>query len=133
MNNISQKILIIEDEEIISNLLSKKLSQLGYEVKIAFNGQEGLEMLYKEKPDLVLLDIIMPKKDGFETIAEMKSDETLKDIPIIIISNSGQPVELNKAREMGVNDWLIKTDFDPQEVIQKVNKALAKTSSQGVV
>ncbi len=125
MNDVSKKILIIEDEEIISNLLAKKLSQVGYEVKIAFNGKEGLEMLYKEKPDLVLIDIVMPQKDGFETIAEMKNDEAFKDIPVIIISNSGQPVELDKAREMGVQDWLIKTDFDPQEVIQKVNKALA--------
>ncbi len=121
---IPKKILIIEDEEIISNLLAKKLSQVGYEVRIAFNGKEGLEMLYKEKPDLVLIDIVMPQKDGFETIAEMKSDQTLKDIPIIIVSNSGQPVELDKAREMGVQDWLIKTDFDPQEVLVKVKKQI---------
>lgn len=131
MNDISKKILIIEDEEIISSLLAKKLTQVGYEVRTAFNGKEGLEMLCREKPDLVLVDIVMPQKDGFETIAEMKSDQTLKDIPIIIISNSGQPVELDKAREMGVDDWLIKTNFDPQEVIQKVNKVLAKASPQG--
>ncbi len=121
---IPKKILIIEDEEIISNLLDKKLYQVGYEVRIDFNGKEGLEMLYKEKPDLVLIDIVMPQKDGFETIAEMKSDQTLKDIPIIIVSNSGQPVELDKAREMGVQDWLIKTDFDPQEVLVKVKKQI---------
>ncbi|MDD4990345.1 MAG: response regulator [Candidatus Pacebacteria bacterium] len=124
MADAPKKILIIEDEEIISDLLAKKLSQIGYEVKVAFNGQEGLEMLYKEKPDLVLIDIVMPKKDGFETIAEMKGDETLKGIPVIIISNSGQPVELDKAREMGVQDWLIKTDFDPQEVLVKVKKQI---------
>ena len=131
MIDVSKKILIIEDEEIISNLLARKLSQVGYEVRVAFNGKEGMEMLCQEKPDLILIDIVMPQKDGFETIAEIKSDQTLKDIPIIIVSNSGQPVELDKARELGVNDWLIKTDFDPQEVIQKVNKALAKTSPQG--
>ena len=124
MTDVAKKILIIEDEEIISNLLAKKLSQVGYEVKTAFNGQEGLEILEQEKPDLVLIDIVMPKKDGFETISEVKGDPTLKDIPIIIISNSGQPVELDKAKEMGVNDWLIKTDFDPQEVIQKVKKQI---------
>jgi len=124
MTDVAKKILIIEDEEIISNLLAKKLSQVGYEVKTAFNGQEGLEILEQEKPDLVLIDIVMPKKDGFETISEVKGDPTLKDIPIIIISNSGQPVELDKAKEMGVNDWFIKTDFDPQEVIQKVKKQI---------
>lgn len=118
------KILIIEDEEILLDLLNKKLTQEGYQVDIAKDGQEGLAKLKAEKPDLVLLDIVMPKMGGFELIEEINKDKKLKGLPIIIISNSGQPVELDRARELGVSDWLIKTDFSPQDVIDKVKKQL---------
>jgi CheY-like chemotaxis protein len=76
------------------------------------------------KPDLILLDIIMPKKDGYEVMEEMKKDENLKNIPVMVISNSGQPVELDKAKELGAKDWIIKTDFDPDEVVEKVKRLI---------
>lgn len=118
------KILILEDEEIILDLLSKKLLQEGYEVKTSRNGKEGMLMMEKEIPDLVLTDVIMPEKNGFDVISEMKQSEALKNVPIIIISNSGQPVEIDKAKAFGVSDWVIKTEFDPNEIIQKVDKIL---------
>jgi len=121
---MAKKILIIEDEEIIHSLLQKKLAEEGYEVSIATNGVEGLEKMKKAKPDLVLLDIIMPEKGGFEVMEEMQRDESLRGIPVIVISNSGQPVELDRAKELGARDWLIKTEFDPQEVIEKVKKQI---------
>jgi len=121
---MAKKILIIEDEEIIYSLLQRKLSQEGYEVSVAKDGQEGLERIRAEKPDLILLDIVMPKKGGFEVMEEIQKDENLKGIPIIIISNSGQPVELDRAKKLGARDWLIKTEFDPQEVIEKVRKQI---------
>lgn len=121
-----KKILLVEDEEIIINLLQKKLGKEGYEVPVARDGKEGLLAMRKEKPDLVLLDIIMPKLGGFEVMEEMNKDPELKKIPVIIISNSGQPVELDRARELGVKDWLIKTEFDPQEVLDKVVKQIGK-------
>lgn len=122
---MSQKVLIIEDEELISELLQKKLSNQDYEVEVAEDGKEGLETLReKENPDVVLLDIIMPKKGGFDVLEEMKDDEKLQDIPVIIVSNSGQPVELEKAKKLGAEDWIIKTEFDPQEVIEKVEKII---------
>ncbi len=119
-----KKILIIEDEEVLLGLLQERLVQEGYQVDIAKDGQEGLEKIRKFKPDLILLDIIMPKMGGFEVMEEVNKDEELKIIPIIIVSNSGQPVELERAKKLGVKDWLIKTDFDPQEVIDKVKKQL---------
>jgi two-component system alkaline phosphatase synthesis response regulator PhoP len=119
-----KKILIIEDEEVLLGLLQKKLTQEGYQVDVAKDGQAGLARIKEDKPDLILLDIVMPKIGGFEVIEELHKDEELKNIPIIIISNSGQPVELDRAKELGVRDWLIKTDFDPQEVISKVKKQL---------
>jgi len=117
-----KKLIIIEDEETLLNLLDKKLNQEGYSVDIARNGEEGLEKIRNNRPDLILLDIIMPKMGGFEVMEILKKDKELNTIPIIIISNSGQPVELDRAKELGVVDWLIKTDFDPQEVVDKVKK-----------
>ncbi len=123
---MAKKILLIEDEKIMINLLEKKLSQEGYEVTVSVNGEEGLKKMKEDKPDIILLDIIMPKMGGFEVMEEMNKDEQLKKIPVIIISNSGQPVELGKAKELGASDWLIKTEFDPQEVIEKVVKQIGK-------
>lgn len=119
-----KKILIIEDEEIMLDLLKIKLTQSGYEISIARDGEEGLKLIKETKPDLILLDIIMPKMGGFQVMAEMQKDKKFKKIPIIIISNSGQPVEIDKAKKLGVKDWLIKTEFDPQEVIKKVKKQI---------
>jgi CheY-like chemotaxis protein len=119
------KILIIEDEDIMRDLLQKKLSQEGYEISVARNGEEGLKMMKEVVPDLVLLDIVMPKMGGFEVMTEMQKDDALKNIPVIVVSNSGQPVEIDKAQELGAKDWLIKTQFDPQEVIEKVKKQLS--------
>lgn len=121
---MAKKILIIEDEEIIYNLLQKKLTEGGNQILIAKDGVEGMEKMKEAKPDLILLDIIMPRKGGFEVMEEMRRDENLKDIPIIVISNSGQPVELDRAKELGAKDWLIKTEFDPQEVLEKVKKQI---------
>lgn len=117
-----KKIIIIEDEEVLLNLLERRLTQEGYDVDIAKNGQEGLVKIKKNQPDLILLDIVMPIMGGFEVMEALNKDKKLKDIPIIIVSNSGQPVELERAKKLGVKDWLIKTDFDPQEVIDKVKK-----------
>jgi len=123
-NNMAKKILLVEDEEIMIDLLEKKLNQEGYEVSVARNGIEGLERMRKLKPDLILLDIMMPKKGGFEVMEDMAKEEELKNIPVIIVSNSGQPVELDKAIKLGAKDWLIKTDFDPEEVVDKVKKQI---------
>jgi DNA-binding response OmpR family regulator len=112
--------LIIEDEEVLLRLLQKKLIQEGYEVKIAEDGEKGLAEMREFKPDLILLDIIMSKVGGFEVMEEMNKDPELKNISIIIISNSGQPIELSRAKELGARDWLIKAEFDPEEVVQKV-------------
>lgn len=119
-----KKILIIEDEELLLNLLQRKLFQEGYDVSIAKDGEEGLKKIKEIKPDLILLDIIMPKMGGFEVIGEKNKDPELKKIPIIIISNSGEPVELNRVLELGIKDWLIKTEFDLQEIIEKVKKQI---------
>lgn len=119
-----KKILMIEDEKIIVDLLKRKLEQAGYQVSAGKDGIEGLEKMRKDKPDIILLDIVMPRMGGLEVMEEMEKDNDLKDIPVVIISNSGQPVELDRAKKLGAKDWLVKTEFDPQEVIKKVKKQI---------
>ncbi|HOX30341.1 MAG TPA: response regulator [Candidatus Paceibacterota bacterium] len=123
---MAKKILLVEDEDLIIKLLQKKLVSEGYDVTIASDGEEGMKALRQNKPELVLLDIVMPKKGGFEVLEEINQDADLRNIPVIIISNSGQPMELDRAQRLGVKDWLIKTEFDPKEVLEKVIKQIGK-------
>jgi CheY-like chemotaxis protein len=121
-----KKILLIEDEQLIIELLTKKLTEEGYDVSVAKDGEEGMSAMQEEKPDLILLDVVMPKMGGLEVMEEMQKDPDLKRIPVIVVSNSGQPVELDRAKQLGAKDWLIKTEFDPQEVIDKVINQIGK-------
>ena len=90
------------------------------------NGEDGLRKIREIKPDLVLLDIVMPKMNGYEVLEEVVKDKMLKNIPIIIISNSGQPVEITRILELGAKDYIVKAQFSPNEVLEKVCKYLAK-------
>lgn len=117
-------ILIIEDEEVLASFLKRKLLRRGYRSIVAADGKEGLEKIKEIRPDLILLDVVMPKMDGFEVMEAKDRIEEIKDIPIIIISNSGQPVEISRAQKLGAKDWIIKTNFDPEEVVGKVEKIL---------
>ncbi|MEA3398515.1 MAG: response regulator [Patescibacteria group bacterium] len=116
------KILIIEDEESLIELLKAKLAKEGYEVKTALDGQAGYKEIIKSRPDLILLDIVMPKMDGYEVLEKLNEDKI--KIPVIIISNSGQPVEIEKTKKLGAVDHLIKTEFTPLEVINKVRSCI---------
>lgn len=128
---MAKKILIIEDEEVLLDILREKLEHEGYEVAIARDGEEGLGKLRSESaPDLVLLDIVMPKLDGFTVLRTIKAEDKLKNVPVIIISNSGQEVEIERAREIGITDYLVKADFSPDEVMDKVRDALGVEKQQ---
>lgn len=107
-------------------LLQKKLSQEGYEVLVGRDGEEGLRLMREHWPNLVLLDIVLPRMSGFDVLDEINKNLALKKIPVIIISNSGQPVELKKALRLGVKDWLIKTEFEPQALLEKVIKQIGR-------
>jgi DNA-binding response OmpR family regulator len=124
MSEDQKKVLIIEDEEIIRGILKKKIEGEGYQVEVAEDGKEGVEKIKEVIPDIIILDIVMPRMDGFAVLEEMKKDENIANIPVIIVSNSGQPVEIDKVKEYGVKDWIVKTEFDPQEVINKIKAQL---------
>ncbi len=124
MTDQIKKILIVEDEEIISDLLYKKLSEENYNVFLAKNGKEGLERIKILKPDLILLDIVMPEVDGFEVLEKMSQNIEMKNIPVIVISNLGQPEELARAKKLGAKDWLIKPRLNLKEIIDKIKNQI---------
>lgn len=115
------KVLIVEDDKIMLSALSDKLVREGYEVTTAEDGEKALEQI-KKRPDAVLLDILLPKKSGLEVLEELRGSQELPAMPIIIISNSGQPVEMEKALRLGVKDFLVKADFTPQDVLDKLSR-----------
>lgn len=123
-NALIKKILIVEDDSFISDMYKAKLEYLGYDIKIAENGKVGLELATSFNPDLILLDIVMPEKDGFELLSDLKKDEKLKDLPVILLTNLGRREDIEKGFKMGANDYIIKAHFTPQEVVEKVNKIL---------
>ena len=123
------KVVLVEDEEVLLDVLESKLKKEGYEVFSAKDGQAGLDLIRAVQPDLVLLDIIMPRMDGLEVLTHMHNDPVLSRIPVIIISNSGQAVEIEKAAALGARDYLVKAEFDPQEVLDKMS-ALLKTTGK---
>ncbi|MCI0566430.1 response regulator [bacterium] len=126
-----KSVLIVEDENIILGLLEKKIAGAGYHVSVAHDGEEAMRKIKEEKPDLVLLDMILPKKDGFEILKDLHDGGTLPDLPIIVISNSGQRIEIDRMMGYGVRDYLIKINFNPSDVLEKVKTVFAKEESRG--
>jgi len=114
------KILLIEDEGIIMNLLQEKLEKEGYDVFVAGDGEKGLKMIKEIWPDLILLDIAMPKMSGFDVMEEINKNPTLKRIPIIAMFDSRDSFDLKRAQELGVKDLIIKSEFDLPKMINKV-------------
>jgi two-component system cell cycle response regulator len=125
---MAKKILVVEDDSVLRDVLIDKLGQAGYETRPALDGIEAMDLIREDHPSLVLLDILMPRKGGMEVLEEMQADPELSKIPVIIISNSGQPVEIKRARELGAQDFLIKAVFDPSEVLDKVDRVLKEQS-----
>ncbi len=119
-----KKILFIEDEQTLQKTISRYLEQEGYQVNNALDGEIGLEIAKKEKPDLILLDIILPKKNGFEVLKELKEDETTKNIPVIILTNLEGDADVEKALSLGANTYLVKANYRLEEISNKIKETL---------
>ncbi|MEK7148423.1 MAG: response regulator [Patescibacteria group bacterium] len=119
-----KKILIIEDDEHIARVYSMKFAKEGYDTILATNGEEGMEKIITEKPDLVVLDMMLPKKDGFFVLEEIKKNPDLANIRILIISNLGQKTDQDRALALGANEYLVKVESSMQEVVDKVKSYL---------
>lgn len=118
------KILLVEDDKFLSEMYVAKLSGSGFDVETAFDGEEGLAKIKEFKPKLVLLDIVLPKKDGFEVLKELKDKGFLNDTKVIALTNLGQKEEVEKGLSLGASDYIIKAHFTPTEVVAKAKKLL---------
>lgn len=119
-----KKILIVEDESTLQRALSDFLNLEGFEVVNALDGESGISEAKKEKPDLILLDIILPKKDGYEVIDELKKEEETKNIPIILLTNLETSENITRAFEKGVTNYLIKSDYKLEDIVKKIKELL---------
>ncbi len=118
------KILVVEDEPALSELYRLKLSMDGFVVVVAEDGITGIDAAIHEKPDLILLDILLPKKDGFAVLKELKEHTTTKDIPVVILSSLGQDFEIKKGKAEGAADYLVKTEALPGDITAKIKEIL---------
>lgn len=125
-----KKVILIEDNLFLSDIITKKLSFHGADITRYSNGLEGLAGVRSSNPDLVLLDIAMPVMNGYEVLQVMYAEKLTEKIPVIVISNSGQPVEIERVKQLGVRDYLVKANFEPSEVLDKVFDVLGVGRSE---
>jgi len=129
LNKTMKKVLFVEDEEMLQKTLGDVLSKEGYKVISALTGDQGLRLAKKEKPDLILLDLILPKLSGLEVLAELKKKPETKKIPVIVLTQIDNPFEIGKALELGANAYLVKVSYDFKEIIEKIKKILGGDES----
>lgn len=120
-------ILLIEDEESFRRIYGDVLKHDGYEILEAEDGQHGLELIKEKKPDLVLLDLVLPELHGLEVLKKIRSDETTKDIPVLILSVLGEQKDIQKGLELGANDYTVKGFYSPREILSKIHSLLTET------
>ncbi len=117
-------VLVVEDDPFYSKIYKTKLAKEKIDSQVVSNGDEALEAVKKLRPGLILLDLIMPGKDGFETLSELKADSVMKDIPVIVLSNLSQEEDIKRVMDLGAVEYLIKANVPIQEVVEKVKKQL---------
>ena len=120
-----KNVLIIEDDEFLRGLINKKLTAEGFNMISAIDGEEGIKKAKEEKPDLILLDLVLPNVDGFEVLSKIKEDPVSSSIPVIILSNLSRKEDIDKGVKLGAVDYIIKAQFTPEEIVDKV-KAILK-------
>lgn len=123
---MKEKVLIVDDTEFYQKAYQNKLLSAGYLTRIANNGVEALKALTIEKPDLILLDLMMPIMDGFKVLQAVRANPDLQSVPVIVFSAKGASDEISKAFEAGANDFLVKATTTPNKVIEKIKETLQK-------
>jgi len=121
-----KKILFIEDESALQKTFGEILKQEGYEMISALDGETGLRLAKSEKPNLILLDLILPKIHGFDVLKKLKGDKETKDIPVIVLTNLEKIEDVDKALELGATTYLIKAQYSLEEVVEKIKKVLGE-------
>lgn len=118
------KILFVEDDPLILKIYTTRLTADGYQVITAENGEEGLAKAQADVPDLVVLDVMMPKMDGFAVLEKLRSNEQFRTIPILLYSNLGQEEEIARAKQMGATDFIVKANISPTEMVNVIKQHL---------
>ncbi|MDD5083949.1 MAG: response regulator [Candidatus Moranbacteria bacterium] len=119
-------LLVVEDDKFYANIYRVKFTKEGYDIRLAGDGDEALKMARERKPDLILLDLIMPKKDGFETLRELKADTNLKDIRVIVFSNLSQDEDIKRVKDAGAFDYIVKANISLQDMVARVKGYVAQ-------
>ncbi|MBI5037311.1 MAG: response regulator [Candidatus Kerfeldbacteria bacterium] len=127
MANSKTKILLVEDDAFLAGMYVTKMNLEDFEVVLAGDGEAGLEQAQSIKPDIILLDVILPKMSGFDVLKNLKSDPKTKNIPVLMLTNLGQQEDVQKGLAIGAVDYLIKAHFMPAEVVEKVKSIISKT------
>jgi DNA-binding response OmpR family regulator len=117
-------VLIVEDDSFLANIYKTKFEMEGFRVSVSDNGETGLTDAQKKKPDIILLDILLPKMDGFVVLEHLRADKEMRNTPVILLTNLGQKDDVEKGLELGASDYLIKAHFKPSETVAKVRKVL---------
>jgi two-component system, OmpR family, alkaline phosphatase synthesis response regulator PhoP len=124
-----KKILVAEDDKFLSQAYKLKLARAGFDVRVAIDGQDTLEILKTFTPDIILLDMIMPVKGGMAVLQEIKADEKLKNIPVVVTSNLEQKDQIDEGFKLGAVDYLIKSNISMDDLVKKIENVLSKTST----
>jgi DNA-binding response OmpR family regulator len=119
-----KNILLVEDDPFLSDIYTTKLKKEGFSVDIALDGQECLKKLEKSTPDLVVLDVVLPKVDGWEVLSSIRKQEKFKDLKVVILSNLGQKGEVEKGLSLGATAYFIKAYYTPAEIVEEIKKIL---------
>lgn len=119
------KILVVEDETFLVKIYTVKLKKEGFDVEIATDGESAVEAAESYKPDMILLDLILPKMNGFEALEEIRKQPAMKKTPVIVLSNLGQDEDIKRAENLGADGYLVKANFSIQDVVQKIKDVLA--------
>ena len=118
--NAKKKLLIVEDEKILSDMYKNKFIQSGFEVFAALNSKEGLKLALKKKPDLILLDILLPEEDGIFFLEKLRANPKISSTQVVVFSNYDNPTTKKDALSFDIKDYLLKTDYTPKKIVEKV-------------
>ena len=120
-----KKILLVEDEKILAEMYKDKFTEAGFEVFLALEAKEGLKLAKKERPDLIVLDILLPRENGITFLTWLRKDSETASIPVVAFSNYDDPATKREAAKLGVKEYLIKTNYTPSEIVAKIKQLLA--------
>jgi DNA-binding response OmpR family regulator len=124
-----QKILIVEDDVLFSTILSEKFRAAGFDVRVTLDGEAAIVNLQSYMPNVILLDLLLPQKDGYEVLTHVRKNSFSENIPVIVVSNLSGHADIEKANKLGISYYIVKSMFTPDEVIEKVKESLAANNN----